>query len=291
MKTMEIQHYPAFQALFTHLKINLYTHGFLKASPLWDHHHLEPCHRLYYITNESAYFCKYGDKEKIPLKKGHIYILPRHIRYHLRCDDKMEKVFFHFDLQLAPGVDLLDYFNNHLSIKFYDKALYELPALFKEVSLGSVLKSKAILWDTLSRFLAPYSDELLSYANMLKRYQVINQYLEKHCYFGVSVKDLADKMNVSTSYLSRIFKRDLGMTVKEMITTRLLVEVKKELIFTEKTIKEIASDFNFTDEFYFSHFIKKHTGFSPRTYRQLHHLYSKNQDSMILLPSKHAPVK
>jgi len=47
-----------------------------------------------------------------------------------------------------------------------------------------------------------------------------------------------------------------------------VLEAKKQLHLTHKSIKEIAFDLNFEDEFYFSRFFKKNVGLSPKHFRE-----------------------
>lgn len=48
----------------------------------------------------------------------------------------------------------------------------------------------------------------------------------------------------------------------------MILEAKKEIHLTYKSIKEIARDLGFEDEFYFSRYFKKKVGVSPKTFRE-----------------------
>ena len=48
----------------------------------------------------------------------------------------------------------------------------------------------------------------------------------------------------------------------------MLLEAKKKLHLTYKSIKEIANELGFEDEFYFSRYFKKLTNVSPKTFRE-----------------------
>ncbi|WP_222597054.1 helix-turn-helix domain-containing protein [Chitinophaga pinensis] len=48
----------------------------------------------------------------------------------------------------------------------------------------------------------------------------------------------------------------------------MILEAKRQLHLTRRSIKEIAYSLQFSDEFYFSRFFKKFTKVSPQTFRQ-----------------------
>lgn len=66
-----------------------------------------------------------------------------------------------------------------------------------------------------------------------------------------------------TKRISRYFKK----TPSQMIRERLILEAKKQLHLTRKSIKEIAWNLKFQDEFYFSRVFKKFTKVSPQAFR------------------------
>ena len=89
-----------------------------------------------------------------------------------------------------------------------------------------------------------------------------NHYKEKH-----SASEYATLLRISPSALARLVKKHLNKTPTELITERILLEAKRELYMTTKTIKEVAWDLGYKDEYYFSRVFKSNTGVSPQKYR------------------------
>jgi len=58
------------------------------------------------------------------------------------------------------------------------------------------------------------------------------------------------------------------MTLSDLITERIIVEAKRELYLTNKTVKEIAYELGYDDEYYFSRVFKAKTDISPQSYRE-----------------------
>jgi AraC family transcriptional activator of pobA len=56
-------------------------------------------------------------------------------------------------------------------------------------------------------------------------------------------------------------------TLTELISDRVIIEAKRQLYLSGKSVKEVAFELGFADEFYFSRFFKKNTGVSPVTFR------------------------
>ena len=52
-----------------------------------------------------------------------------------------------------------------------------------------------------------------------------------------------------------------------MISERIIIEAKRELYLTNKSIKEIAYELGYEDEHYFSRFFKTNVDISPQMYR------------------------
>lgn len=85
---------------------------------------------------------------------------------------------------------------------------------------------------------------------------------EKH-----SARDYASLLNISANALAKLVKMHFNKTLTELITERIIIEAKRELYMTSKSIKEIAWNLGYTDEFYFSRLFKNNADISPQLYR------------------------
>lgn len=70
------------------------------------------------------------------------------------------------------------------------------------------------------------------------------------------------------SAFNKQVKKQLGKAPSQLIAERLILEAKRLLHLTHKSIKEIASELGFEDRFYFSRFFKKEVGVAPKIFRQ-----------------------
>ncbi len=82
-----------------------------------------------------------------------------------------------------------------------------------------------------------------------------------------SASEYADMLHVTPVVLARAAKNHFNMTLSDLITERIIVEAKRELYLTNKTVKEIAYELGYDDEYYFSRVFKGKTDISPQLYR------------------------
>lgn len=83
----------------------------------------------------------------------------------------------------------------------------------------------------------------------------------------ISVQNVADEFNFTPDYLTRLFKKNIGMSTLKYINTLKISKAKELLINTDKTIKEISYLLSFNDEKYFMKLFKKYEEVTPSQYR------------------------
>lgn len=91
--------------------------------------------------------------------------------------------------------------------------------------------------------------------------------VEQHLNTKQRVEDYSTMMNISRISLNKAVKAQFNVTATTFIKSRLLFEIKMQLIHTSKTIAEIAYEFNFSEANHLSRFFKQKTGLTPIEYR------------------------
>ncbi len=94
------------------------------------------------------------------------------------------------------------------------------------------------------------------------------EYIDKHYQEQMSVSDISRALGTSTSYLSRIFKESTGETIIRTINNKRIERAKAYLAETDYKVYEVADILGFENVTYFSRFFKKHTGMSPKEYKE-----------------------
>lgn len=84
------------------------------------------------------------------------------------------------------------------------------------------------------------------------------------------IKDISLHFGISNHYVSAYFKRNMGLTLRKYIDKYRMELIKKRLLNSNFTVKEIAFYFGFTDESHLNKFFKKYYGLSAKAYRKAH---------------------
>lgn len=84
---------------------------------------------------------------------------------------------------------------------------------------------------------------------------------------NLSVKDYAEKLNITVDKLNEICKENYGQSPKTIILDKKITEAKRLLYFTDLSVKEIAFQLGFGDNSYFSRIFKQKTNLSPTKFK------------------------
>lgn len=187
-----------------------------------------------------------------------------------------------------------------LSEKFRASKEYFDPVLSKPVIIE--IENKNVLFDQLQNYLSLVESELkrdeigqdlmlmwllnmlvmtlrrqMEYANfrtfsgtthgeLLGKFRLL---VEEHFRKQWSVKQYADALHTSYSTLNRTCNETAGLPAKELILNRMMIAAKRQLIYTQTPLDQIAHGLGFKDPAYFSRIFKKRSSLSPNAYRKL----------------------
>ncbi|GGB05386.1 hypothetical protein GCM10011511_30940 [Puia dinghuensis] len=107
-------------------------------------------------------------------------------------------------------------------------------------------------------------DQRTTDANLLRE---LKKLIELHFKTRHNGGEYADLLNVPIKTLGKIVKNHFQRTLTDIIAERIIMEAKRELNLTSKTVKEIAFYLGFDDKYHFSRYFKNKTGVSPQSYR------------------------
>lgn len=86
----------------------------------------------------------------------------------------------------------------------------------------------------------------------------------------LSLKRFAEELFLNTSYLSSLFKKEVGMTLTDYVNHCRLTYAKKLLKSTTLSIQDIALQSGFSDIHYFTRLFRRENHVTPREWRQTH---------------------
>lgn len=120
-----------------------------------------------------------------------------------------------------------------------------------------VLFSKLLQWSK-TRSQSPNSDPL---------FDRFSRILVTRCPGLRTVNDFATALNTSRQHLNQVCRKHSGKSASDHITDQLLLEAKRYILHSEKSIGEIAHLLNFNDASYFIRFFRKHENTTPMQFR------------------------
>lgn len=91
--------------------------------------------------------------------------------------------------------------------------------------------------------------------------------VHEYCVSEREVTFYANKLCISTKYLTGICRSVTGSSAKQIIDNFVVLEIKVLLQSTEMTVQEIADKLGFPDQSYLGRYFKRHEGISPKEYQ------------------------
>lgn len=143
-------------------------------------------------------------------------------------------------------------------------------AEFAEMRAAYMVRVKALNFEWQS-YLVMYAEENKEKKHAepsIKYVAQSREYIRNNYRQNIRLTDIAANSLVSPYYLSHIFKEHTGFTPMNYLTTIRIEKAKELLEGMEYSISQISQMVGYEDLQHFSKSFKKHTGHSPRQYRQ-----------------------
>ncbi len=93
-------------------------------------------------------------------------------------------------------------------------------------------------------------------------------YVAKHFREKIYLEDIAESLGISSSYLSRTFKKDTGVRLQDYVNQVRVERAANLLVYSEETIPRIAEYVNFPSQSYFGKIFKAAKNMTPKQYRE-----------------------
>ena len=165
---------------------------------------------------------------------------------------------FRSDLYLIPGCgyDLYTVFDN-IYYEYHQKDV-------GYIDLIRIYVAQIII--LLLRKLQKQRESTLSGSQRALVQEVI-AYIESNYSYRIRADEIAANMFFNRNYIAKLFKQETGRSIREFVSQIRIREACRLLAATDTSIAEIAAACGFVDMKAFYQFFKKHTGCTPKTYR------------------------
>lgn len=94
------------------------------------------------------------------------------------------------------------------------------------------------------------------------------EYIYTHLHTKITLADLAAETKLSVNYLSKLFHKEVGISVSRYIMQKRIEAAEKMLRYTDFSSAEIASSLCFCSESHFISAFKRYVKVTPREYRE-----------------------
>ena len=100
------------------------------------------------------------------------------------------------------------------------------------------------------------------------RVETLRALVDEHFRTERQIGFYATRLSMTPDRLNDHVKRATGVTAGHMIRQRVLTEAKRQLVFTNQPINEVAYALAFSDPSHFTRFFRKQTGMTPQAFRE-----------------------
>ncbi|WP_379161863.1 response regulator [Paenibacillus sp. sgz5001063] len=98
------------------------------------------------------------------------------------------------------------------------------------------------------------------------------QYIMERLNYDLGIEEVANRIGISSSYFCLLFKNRFAMTFVEYVTLQRMEAAKFMLASSEKSITAISAGVGYQERRYFTKVFQKHTGMTPKEYRDKHRM-------------------
>jgi AraC family transcriptional regulator, transcriptional activator of pobA len=232
---------------------------------------------------------KYGQHYHDFQEGGLIFVSPNQVT----GSDHKNVDYTGYSLYIHP--DFLQHYSLAKTIKQYNFFSYAVSEALhlSEKEKETIITVFNIMEEELNNRIDDYSQDviisqielLLNYANRFYKRQfitrksnnndliqqiehVLNEYFETSTEGIPTVQTLAEKLNISSSYLSDMLRFHTGQSAQQHIHNKLIEKAKEKLSTTNLSVSEVAYELGFEHSQSFSKLFKTKTNLSPLAFRK-----------------------
>ena len=214
------------------------------------------------------------DFQTYKLEENTIYLIkPNQVHQWIKDDlaNTCKAYLFHFSKDFLPSYDMVNdlFDNNSLPIikisSSIIKKITQLILMIEDEKQDS--KLCAYLFSSILEYILRFkiSDNNLYYKD--KRIYALIELIEQNFKDEKSALFYAQHFDLTTKRLNELTKKYLDKTLSSLIIDRNIIEIKRELTYSDLSMKEISEKLGFNDTSHFSKFFKKYTSYTPLKFK------------------------
>ena len=198
----------------------------------------------------------------------------------LRLNDYLNALYDHYQNDIASITSEVQLLMNELNIVSKDTCNYELKYHHDQNNQHMVMhfQTPYELKVEIMKVLDPMFDRMIASRDDCKNnIEDIVNYIDRNCHKDISLQLVGEYANMSSYYLSKIFKKETNVNFVTYLTERKVELAKEMLANTDAPIINIAMELSYQEPNYFSKVFNKHTVMTPTEYRRSIKRKKRNQ--------------
>lgn len=239
---------------------------------------------LIYISEGTG--CHYLDFKRYEYKKGDIVFIQKNQVHRFEVNDEVRGWIIHIN---EPFFYLIKGFNGEVFLDFVDRA-FGVPVLSFDTSAGSTNRvlieliykeyNKLDEMFDIELVAALFNGFILSLGDLVpakekiffskdyENFKRFRQLVEEHYAETRNVEDYSVMMNLSKKTVNQASRKVAGLSAKQFIINRIILEIKRYLSLGELLNYEIADVLGFDEPANMTKFFMRYEGLSPKDFRE-----------------------
>lgn len=181
----------------------------------------------------------------------------------VRNGELVPEDLYHMCIQIAI---LLDEIVRDFSLK-KNRYVYNLKGLIEQIyKVNNLAMLTTLLIERIREVMDAINENRVSYTPVVQ--QVVT-YVHENYKEDMSLKVLAHKYNINTSYLGQVFLKEVGCSFSQYLNQVKNSKAKELILTTNMKVNDIAKEVGYVDTSYFYRKFKKYYGVSPASFREM----------------------
>lgn len=179
---------------------------------------------------------------------------------------------FHFSKDFLPSLSMVHQLFENTTLPIIElncQTMQIITQLSKLIDTAMNQRIKVHLFASILEYILEFKQTTHNLYYKDKRIYELIDLIEDNFKQKKTAQFYAEHFKLTTKRLNELTKEYLNMTLSSLIIDRTIVEIKRELTFTDKTMSKISQELGFNDAAQFSKFFKKYTQHTPLSFKQL----------------------
>ncbi|MFA6292248.1 MAG: AraC family transcriptional regulator [Victivallales bacterium] len=234
----------------------------------------DPFNRMYWVKSGYGYVEHHGITYR--LVPGRLYLIPAYSPGRYWCSAEMKLCWCHFTASVLANAELFGLFKCEYEMKISEGKMsltgHLWDIILKSFRSGNISDSTAV--DGALRLLLSFFLETADAAELKQGREVFEKFspafkhIEENISKEIKISELARTVNLQENYFTNLFTKYFKTSPVRYVNLQKIKHAQKLMYNSSLSLKEIAQQTGFSNEFYFSRVFRKTAGMPPGEFRR-----------------------